>query len=856
MLHMTDRSDGIMTGAFISGLRPGRFFKDLIARPPASMEDLFTQAHNFIITDEANMENRLRDSKWVTNDGTSKGGKNQNDWKQKAVRPKEAKEIFMTRMKWSPARHQLEAPLTDTDIAFSSEGLIPEHCNGKDPLVIKAYVGGCVIHRIYVGNGSSAKIMYEHCFQQLPDKIKASIQSPTSPLIGFTGQVLWPLGVITIIFTLCDCNGKGSKTITTDFMEDEEKAAFHTEHGIFCYENMPFGLKKAGATYQRLVDKAFSSQLGRNIKIYVDDMEAEANYPPLEKLALALVHTARRLPESPSESHPKISRKEMASSTQIPASSTQILKKTPLYTLYIDGASGSKGSAAGLILIDPDGKEITYALHFEFPASNNEAEYEALIAGLELAIKMEVRHLKVFSDSLLMTNHVKGTYEAREESMKRYLAIVLSLQEIFKSFSITQVPRSRNKRVPFDQRNNPPQHPRIVYSPILNINYFRHFLDILQNYDPMDDEPMCAADRVVALTPGFTITIPETANEFAIKGNHLILVKGNQFDGRTKTDPHKHIHEFLRIYDMFKYRDTKNEVVRLMMFPLSLTGEEKTWLDELNERTIETWDEIQTTFISRFFPPALFDQQLREIRAFSQLKNESQTDAWLRMKKLLSKLPCIDVIDEILEEDFDALLDEGSNILHSIEGTLLEEEIFTEFNEFIAMAEDENSKSESDTEEPPLKKSPSIPIIKSKHLLKNLIRILNSNHFLIIWNIEVDDNFPGETLMEINSKDEPWIADFANYLVANVIPKGMTYQQKNKFFSDLKHYFWEESFLFKVYSDEMIRRCVSGPETRTILEQCHQGLIGGHYGPNVTAKKVIDLGFYWPTIIKEAHTLV
>ncbi|GJW16817.1 hypothetical protein Tco_0024253 [Tanacetum coccineum] len=106
----------------------------------------------------------------------------------------------------------------------------------------------------------------------------------------------------------------------------------------------------------------------------------------------------------------------------------------------------------------------------------------------------------------------------------------------------------------------------------------------------MDDEPMWAADHVVASTPGSAITIPETANEFAIKGNHLTLVKGNQFDGRTKTDPHKHIHEFLGICDMFKYREIENKAIRLMMFPLSLTGEAKTWLDELNEGTIETGD--------------------------------------------------------------------------------------------------------------------------------------------------------------------------------------------------------------------------------------------------------------------------
>ncbi|GJR98428.1 reverse transcriptase domain-containing protein [Tanacetum coccineum] len=111
---------------------------------------------------------------------------------------------------------------------------------------------------------------------------------------------------------------------------------------------------------------------------------------------------------------------------------------------------------------------------------------------------------------------------------------------------------------------------------------------------------------------------------------------------------------------------------------------------------------------------------------------------------------------------------------------------------------------------------------------------------------EVDDNFSGETLMEINTKDEPWFADFANYLVAEVIPKWMTYQQKNKFFSNLKHYFWEEPYLFKICFDGIIRRCVSGSETRTILDQCHYRPTGGHYGPNVTAKKVLDSDFIVP----------
>nr|GEV41565.1 reverse transcriptase domain-containing protein [Tanacetum cinerariifolium] len=139
----------------------------------------------------------------------------------------------------------------------------------------------------------------------------------------------------------------------------------------------------------------------------------------------------------------------------------------------------------------------------------------------------------------------------------------------------------QNRRVPFEQRNEPHAQPKVVYVSILDINYFCHFLDILENYNPMDDEPMWATDRVVTSTLGSVITIPETANEFAIKGNYLTLDK---------------------------------------------------------------------------------------------------------------------------EEDFDAFLDEGSKILHSIEGTILEEKLFAELNEFTKMIANENSESDPETKEPPLEK--------------------------------------------------------------------------------------------------------------------------------------------------------
>ncbi|GJU99288.1 hypothetical protein Tco_1328559 [Tanacetum coccineum] len=83
----------------------------------------------------------------------------------------------------------------------------------------------------------------------------------------------------------------------------------------------------------------------------------------------------------------------------------------------------------------------------------------------------------------------------------------------------------------------------------------------------------------------------------------------------------------------------------------------------------------------------------------------------------------------------------------------------------------------------------------------------------------------------------PWFADFANYHAGNFMIKGMSSQQKRKFFKDVKHYFWDDPFLFKIHADQVIRRCVHGKEALDILEACHNGPTGGHHGANLTAKK-------------------
>nr|GEV80127.1 reverse transcriptase domain-containing protein [Tanacetum cinerariifolium] len=96
----------------------------------------------------------------------------------------------------------------------------------------------------------------------------------------------------------------------------------------------------------------------------------------------------------------------------------------------------------------------------------------------------------------------------------------------------------------------------------------------------------------------------------------------------------------------------------------------------------------------------------------------------------------------------------------------------------------------------------------------------------------------------------------ANFHAGNFIKKGLTSQQKKKFFKDVKHYFWDDPYLFQICAYQIICRCVHGQEAIDILKACHEGPTGGHHGVNLTAKKVFDADFFWPSIYRDAHNMI
>ncbi|GKA64974.1 reverse transcriptase domain-containing protein [Tanacetum coccineum] len=219
---------------------------------------------------------------------------------------------------------------------------------------------------------------------------------------------------------------------------------------------------------------------------------SEINYTSMEKLVMALVHASKRLkryfqahpiivitdqpiqqvlsrPEVAGRLHkwsielgeyaihyrPRVSVKGQILADFIverpeedsPDTLMEVEEELPEpWILFTDGSSCTDGSRVGLILTNPEGMEFTYALRFRFEATNNEAEYEALIAGLRISEQMGVKNLQANVDSRLVANQVNGTYVAKEADMIRYLEKVRTLTSSFKAFSIRQVPRSENKK--------------------------------------------------------------------------------------------------------------------------------------------------------------------------------------------------------------------------------------------------------------------------------------------------------------------------------------------------------------------------------------------------------------------------
>nr|GEZ11981.1 reverse transcriptase domain-containing protein [Tanacetum cinerariifolium] len=134
-----------------------------------------------------------------------------------------------------------------------------------------------------------------------------------------------------------------------------------------------------------------------------------------------------------------------------------------------------------------------------------------------------------------------------------------------------------------------------------------------------------------------TVVPQINANNFELKRTLINLVQSNQFTGRQ--DPHNHLRSFNKVTSTFRHPKVPNTTVKLLLFPFSLEGEARIWLDKEPPRSILTWEDLVSKFINQFFPPSKTTYLRNEIINFLQKPNETFNEAWERFKDFLRQCP-------------------------------------------------------------------------------------------------------------------------------------------------------------------------------------------------------------------------
>ena len=118
--------------------------------------------------------------------------------------------------------------------------------------------------------------------------------------------------------------------------------------------------------------------------------------------------------------------------------------------------------------------------------------------------------------------------------------------------------------------------------------------------------------------------------------------------------------------------------------------------------------------------------------------------------------------------------------------------------------------------------------------------------------LPLHETFPDEQLLVVGAAT-PWYTDIVNYLATKRLPADLTKAKQDKMRSNTKYYIWDDPYLWKHCSDQVLRRCVPKTESISIITFCHSYACRGHFRPKRTTLKVLLLGFYWPSLFKDAY---
>ncbi|GJU70303.1 reverse transcriptase domain-containing protein [Tanacetum coccineum] len=377
------------------------------------------------------------------------------------------------------------------------------------PMVIEAEVGGHLIHCMYVDGGSAFEVLYEHCFNRLRPEIKRQMTPSTTPLLRFSGEISWLLRKISLMVSLGDGkHSTRLRKIQAVPSTAYEMLKFLARKGIVTLHNSTIIPTECRMVAKPQLNSLPMSQQQKRSKVSNSPRVSGTNHhnqrKPIREMKDGTLrrdvpgsrhklegiqgmfgksrssHKTAVTKDAEISAKPQRKPGKKGSNQRSPVNGKRLEADADLFcqrcttttrnqlqlngktdtgsgipteeeipetwTLFTDGSSCLEESGAGLILTNPEGMEFTYALRFKFVASNNEAEYEALMAGLRIVEQMGVKNLVAKVDSRLFANQINGLYIAKEQSMIQYLEKAKALVSGFIKFSIEQVSKSENKK--------------------------------------------------------------------------------------------------------------------------------------------------------------------------------------------------------------------------------------------------------------------------------------------------------------------------------------------------------------------------------------------------------------------------
>ncbi|KAG7559439.1 Ribonuclease H domain [Arabidopsis thaliana x Arabidopsis arenosa] len=341
-------------------------------------------------------------------------------------------------------RHKKSAAI-QTDVGFQSNEQTPSISFGNsdtqgltgphdDALVITLDVANFEVTRCLIDTGSSVDLIFLSTLQRMGIS-KADTIGPPAPLIAFTSDTSMSLGNIKLPVLAA-----GVPKIV-EFIVFDRPAAYNIILGTpWIYQ-----MKAIPSTYHQCVKFPTPAGIGTIREVLTSHPLRSILHGPSQFGRLA--KWAIELSEYDIEYKSRTSAKAQVLAnflTELPLDDGIFVETDSTWKLHVDDSSSKQGSGISIRLETPTKEIIEQSFRLMFPASNNEAEYEALLAGLRLALAIGAEKIIVYCDSQLVVNQFAGDYEAKAPRMEAYLLAVKKLAGKFKEFVLVRIPRGEN----------------------------------------------------------------------------------------------------------------------------------------------------------------------------------------------------------------------------------------------------------------------------------------------------------------------------------------------------------------------------------------------------------------------------